>query len=229
VLTLPGGTGTRGTVVARCRQGVTYGPPVAAADARICDVVVDLVGAVEIDGTVPPTEGSQRLTAERVRLMLRHAPAPGRKAPTAPGAVAPTRGPANDLMAVAFLATGDDVRISGPVVSGRAREMKALDLDRPDRWRLVLTGPDAYLEVDEATTATTGRARDGKAAAAPDGAGAKKARETWVPDRLEATGGVRGALAPRPGDVPVAFTAETLTYTEATGGELRGPAGDARA
>lgn len=57
VLTLPGGTGTRGTVVARCRQGVTYGPPVAAADARICDVVVDLVGAVEIDGTVPPHRG----------------------------------------------------------------------------------------------------------------------------------------------------------------------------
>ena len=225
LLTLPGGSGTRGTVVARCRQGVTYGPPVTAADARLCDVVVDLVGAVEIDGTVPPAEGSQRLTAERVRLLLRQAPAPARKAPTVAGAPTPTRGPAGDLVAVAFLATGDDVRISGPVVSGRAHEMKAYDLDQPDGWRLVLTGPDAYLEVDETTTTASARTRAPGAPVAAGAAGPKRARETWVPDRLEATGGVRGALAPRPGDVPVAFAAQTLTYTEADGGELRGAAG----
>jgi len=223
LLTLPGGAGARGTVIARCRQGVTYGPPVSAADARICDVVVDLVGAVELDGTVPPAEGSERLTAERVRLMLRHAPRAA-KATTAAASPALPRGPTTDLVAVAFLASGDDVRISGPVVSGRAREMKAFDLDRPEAWRLVLTGPDAYLEVDEATsTAQAGGPR--APAAAADGAPSKRARETWVPDRLEATGGVRGALAPRPGDVPVGFTAQTLTYTEAEGGELRGPAG----
>ncbi len=200
LLTLPGGSGARGTVVARCRQGVTYGPPASATDARMCDVVVDLVGAVELDGTVPPAEGSERLTAERVRLMLRHAPRPAKTPATAPAAALP-RGPTTDLVAVAFLASGDDVRISGPVVSGRAREMKAFDLDRPEAWRLVLTGPDAYLEVDEATsTGRTGGAPG--SATATDDASSKKARETWVPDRLEATGGVRGALAPDPATSP---------------------------
>ena len=138
-LALPGAageraTGARSTVVARCRQSVTYGPPSTAADARVCDVVVDLVGAVEIDGTVPPTEGSERLTAERVRLLLRHVQAPV-KPTTAASAVAPSRAPTAGLVAVAFFASGDDVRISGPVVAGRAHEMKAFGLDQPDGWK----------------------------------------------------------------------------------------------
>ena len=227
-LSLPGGGARRGFVTATCRERLSYAPPAPGSDApQGCDAVVDLVGAVRIEGSETADGERQRIEADRIRLFLRRAtdaPDEKRGSPT-PAA----RNRPEDRVAIAFVASGGDVRLSGPTVVGRAREMKAFDLDRDDAWRLVVTGPDAWVEVTEDATAPRARAKkpDAKdgASASDDGKGKKASRRergAWAPDRLDAVGQVRGSLSPRPGDLPVSFTGDSLTYAAADGGELRG-------
>lgn len=221
-LPVPGGAERLGTVTARCRDRLTYGPAPKGSETRPDDVVVELVGAVEVEGAALPGESSQRLTADRLRWILR--PADPVSALPRAGAT-PAARPGHDLVAVAFHASGDEVRILGPLVSGRAREIEASGLDRPDGWRLSLLGPDAHIEVDE-RAAPAGTDPRG---ATQGPASSDAARRAWVVDDVDASGGVRGALAPRPDDAPVRFEAATLRYRETEGGELRGgPRGNAR-
>ena len=184
-LPVPGGAERLGTVTARCRDRLTYGPAPKGSETRPDDVVVELVGAVEVEGAALPGESSQRLTADRLRWVLR--PADPVSAPPRSGATPAVR-PGHDLLAVAFHASGDEVRILGPLVSGRAREIEASGLDRPDGWRLSLLGPDAHVEVDERAT-PTGPGDD------PRGA----TRGPASPTRRGARGSLRRRRCLRPG------------------------------
>ncbi|HVG93721.1 MAG TPA: hypothetical protein VND21_04690 [Planctomycetota bacterium] len=214
-LSMPGGRKAVGTLFATCRERLSYGPrAIDAADAPPCDAVLDLVGSarVESDAAAPGGE-PERLEADRLQLFLRRNVGP----PPEASAQASLPPGADQMRAVAFAATGGNVRISGPRVNGTAHEMKGFDLDG-DAWRIVAAGPDTRLEVAEGI----GRRREATEPGETAEPGTPPAeRPEWTLDRLSATDAVRGVISPRPGDPAVTFSADTLDYSAATGGELR--------